>query len=140
MSQFSIGEDILGVLMIVGLFSLFFIVWSDSYLSHQEQELSRKKSKILLSISDYLRNGSLSENAEPALINKKILENEISSLLTNLEHEGIGLEVEIITQDGETVHSSGRRLESPVRSVSLPIIYENRNGRTTAFLNIRMEI
>ena len=62
MSQISLGEDILGVLLAVILISTFVIVLGNSYSRHKENEKEVEKTNNILYLSDLISYGTIKDN------------------------------------------------------------------------------
>lgn len=143
MSQITVGEDIFGVLMVVGLISTFIVALTQFYSAHMELSGLQKGSRLVLSISDQLRNEVLSRSEEghrPGIIETTAFEEDLPNFTKFLEREGLELSVEFVTLNGETLLHHGN-LANFSRSMSFPAVLREgprkRTGRMIVWVRGR---
>ncbi len=134
----TVGEDLFGVVIAVGLISMFVVVWCNSFIAYRERHSALEESRILLSVSDYLVNGALpGVSPEPGLVHEVMLERRSANFTENLASSGLSVQTLIATLEGETLFRSNGVLDGSSVSVSLPIVYENCENRIPARLIVR---
>lgn len=140
MSQVTIGEDILGILIAVGLISVFCLVLGNSFSAYQEQRAAEERSQLLLTVSDFLRNGTFSRGGnetEPGLLNHTMLEERLPQFIERLGRESTEVRVKIVSLDHDLLFSWGKKKEELARSISVPVVYELKDEKVPARLIVR---
>lgn len=134
MSQVTFGEDILAVLMAVGLISIFVVVLGSSFSGYQERCMSEGELRSLLRTSDYLRNGAFSKSegkSELGLLSQEGIKEKIRQLELRSQEAGeIG--VEITSLDHNILWEWGGERKDSTRSMIFPIAYEHKGKRIPA--------
>lgn len=135
MSQITVGEDVLTVLVAVGLISMFVLVLGSSFSAYRKGEKEEREERLLLMISNYIRNGLSSERVngtEPGVLTRSELEESLPGLSERLGIEDVNIFVEIVSGEDDGIFCWGRNTEDFNLSISTPIVYENETDRIPA--------
>lgn len=128
MSNISFGEDLIAVLIAVGLISTFLVVLEDSIGHHRKMKESKDELKNLVITSNYLEKGGSKKNKDfdkLGVLSESEIRNSIDRLNSwNSKFGKIGLRIGSL--NNEILYSTGDMSDS-AKSVTLPIVYE-RNG------------
>lgn len=137
MSNVTFGEDILLVMVAVGLISTFIVVLDESISAHRERIGRREELETLLVVSNYLEKEEISEG-KPGVKMGVLDKGEIERKLTQFESwnpDFREVEIKVISFNQEILYGRGGK-EPSNKSISLPVVY----GRDDEMIPGRMVI
>ncbi|KXA92733.1 hypothetical protein AKJ66_03635 [candidate division MSBL1 archaeon SCGC-AAA259E22] len=141
MSQLTTSEDILTVLFSVGLLLIFASTLHHSLSIKNSQNKAEERYELILTISDYIRNGEFSENisrSEILVLDENIVKEQIPKFIEKLQRESIDFQLKIKSSKNGVLYSSDSKISKYSQSLSLPIVYEKEDNLTPASMIIRI--
>lgn len=133
MAQITFSQDIICLLIAVGLIISFFFLLGNSYTIYHEEKSKERKNQRILKFFDFLRlnNGKKSSERESfGIINKDKLEENLEKILPrNIELKNIRVKAE-----NKILFKLIKKSKKFDRSIKFPIIYENNEDKTPADL------
>ena len=141
MSQVTLGEDIFGVMVAVGLISVFVVVWGSSFATYRKYNKGFQESQFLLSVSNFVINGSHPDvRSEPALIRDRDFRKQLADFFGDMRSCGEPIRVSVTSLQDATLFRSGETLDGSTRSVSFPVVYVKGNERFPVRLIVETEV
>ncbi len=135
MSHITFSEDLIGILIVAGIIISFVVVLGNSYSNYQEQKSREEKNQLLLRFFDFLRS-KMENNSTGGISFGKIKKETISENIYDILPEKIDLKNIRIDSENRTLFKLKKENEKFDQSVILPIIYENKSGKTPAKLKL----
>lgn len=142
MSQVTVGENILGIVLTVAIISAFTVVLGKSYSNYQNHKRNSEKSEKLLQLTDSIRYNTINgkeNNSDPYIIKETVLEKYGESNEISIFH-GSKFSIKLFSlENNALLKSIGENIKKSSLSLSFPVVYETRNIRKPARFIVKMD-